>query len=56
MSESEMLEAAKRFAERYGTDALTEANKSLQDVIRQRDAEAITYWRDLIAAIPRVQP
>jgi hypothetical protein len=55
-SEEEILEAAKRFFERFGPNAHSEAKKMEKDAILQRDAEAIRYWRDLIAAFSRVQP
>ena len=45
--------AAKRFTERYGAKASSEAHKMLQDAIRHRRAEAISYWRALIAALQR---
>jgi len=54
-SDKEIREAAKRFLDRHGADALTEANKMLQDAIRQSDTQAISYWRALIRALPRIQ-
>jgi hypothetical protein len=50
-SDKEIREAAKRFTDRYGAKASSEAHKMLQDAIRQRRAEAISYWRALIAAL-----
>jgi hypothetical protein len=55
-SDVEIRDAAKRFMDRHGAGALTEANKMLQDAIRQSDAEALSYWRALIRALPRRQP
>jgi hypothetical protein len=55
-SEEEILQAAKHFIERFGPNAHSEAKKMERDATLQRDAEAITYWRDLIAAFSRVQP
>jgi hypothetical protein len=49
-------EAAKRFRDRHGPDALSEADAMLQEAIRQRDAEALSIWRALIRALPRTQP
>jgi hypothetical protein len=55
-SDEEIREAAKRFLDRHGPDALSEADVMLQDAIRQRDAGALSYWRALIRALPRTQP
>jgi len=55
-SDEEIREAARRFLDRHGPDALSEADAMLQDAIRQRDAEALSYWRALIRALARSQP
>jgi hypothetical protein len=55
-SDEEIREAAKRFLDRHGPDALSEADTMLQDAIRQHDADALSYWRALIKALPRTQP
>jgi hypothetical protein len=48
--------AAERFLDRHGPDALSEADAMLQEAIRQRDAEALSYWCALISALPCTQP
>jgi hypothetical protein len=55
-SEAEILEDAKRLIKQFGSRASAEAYDCLQDAVRSRDAEMISYWRNLIAALPRVQP
>jgi len=54
-TDEEVQRSAKNMIEKYGADALTQAKLMLKNVIPQRDQEDISYWRDVIRAIGRLQ-
>jgi hypothetical protein len=52
--QAEVDQTARGLIERYGSDAPREAAQSESDAISQRDAEAITFWREVAKAIGRL--
>ena len=55
-TDEEVQRVAKALIEKHGADAGHQANLSLIDVRRGGDAEIISWWRDVIKAIRRMQP
>jgi len=54
--EDEVRRTAKVFSDKYGADALRQANLRLIDVRRGGDAEIIAYWRDVLSALAALKP
>lgn len=54
--EESVLRTAKNMIAEYGANAGSQASMRLVDVRRGGDAEIIAYWRDVGAAIRKLQP
>jgi hypothetical protein len=50
-SDDEIESTVRGLIEKYGPDALAQADKMLRNVIPERDQETIQYWRDVIKAL-----